>query len=621
MEKIYLNKEEFDSFINKKYWLTEGTGAKKPVKKEFALELKSGYRIGTPVFLSNISKIKVPDISLLPQLKTLYGIPAGLLEVEVSKLKKSPKDKVNKSEEFSIDELKFLALRRGILYAHVWAIKGFDMESVRIGMRYLLTKDKLQLINAWLNELVVAGKYPEIKPPKLSLDSSQYEFQFIGMGVFLRNYFFSGTEIMPAEDRDWLRYKLNNADLSGVPGSFNGFEGILAGYLIALKASNINKCNLDYILEKAAKFNTGDRSLYYGIIVSALFFIGVFESKANFYFFAAASTHLFEAIEKFCYEVVHEDVYVPDFDLCYDEISDAILNSIPNIIEYYRLKNPAIDSYEAVIFSEEHPINNDKNKIILIKPEQSLQLLEHFGQLYKLMDQFKHNLTVTADPDLFNLLQRNGFSVVLRNQSGLIEGKIRLSGEGKVFSDSQLLKRWIKRFFPKTVFIDESNSQKISPHWIFIGDEYKISESDQYFIRKLNYKPESITVFNFSNPLITVKPEVSKSQSKKKVSAELFTKNEIDANLQGSNPLLQSLIEKLFPGVPVRVITKMNQELPWEMVLLGIGTMQDVSFHDCTFFDIRNNKADKDVFEFVLRCFRDLIVLDKEQRYMFMNLN
>lgn len=54
MTTIYLTKEAFNNFINKKYLLLKDSGLKKQVKKEFALELKPGYQSVNPVFLSNI---------------------------------------------------------------------------------------------------------------------------------------------------------------------------------------------------------------------------------------------------------------------------------------------------------------------------------------------------------------------------------------------------------------------------------------------------------------------------------------------------------------------------------------------------------------------------------------
>jgi len=617
MKTIYLTKEEFDNFINKKYLLISKTDSGKTVKKDFAFELKANYQSGNPVFLSNINKIYLPDKQMLPLLKTLYGIPAGLLDIHSFKAKKS--NKVSSAPvELSFEDIKFTALRRGLLFAHVWSIKSFDMESVRIGMKYLLSADKLTLIKSWLNEIAKAGKFPEFKTNKVNIDSTLYDFQFMAMGVFLREYFFPDSKIMPDADRNWLLHHLNHADLSGVTENFKGYECILAGYLIALKASNINKCNIEFVLEKATKFNVDDKISYYGIIFSALFFIGLFESKANLYYFAASSENLFESIEKFSYELIHHEVFAPDFDLCYDEISNAILHPVPNAIRYYHLKNPLIKEMETLTLTEDFTDDNISGKVIVVKPEQSQQLINRYGNTFELMGRFNRNLTVTSDTHLYNLLLQRGMSVVLRNKSGLIEGKMRLTGKENVLVDSPSLRRWVKHFFPKVKLAEQPDEAHILPHWIIISENYQISETDKFLIQKLQYKPQTVTVFNFANqPVITV-PETKKIYNKKKGVLESFLEREKD---NGSNPILQSQLEKLFPECHVNVITKISSESPWEMVLLGIGALQEMSFNNCTFIDTRLYQSDYNAFEIILRCFNDVIVLDKDQRYLFMNLN
>lgn len=554
---------------------------------------------------------------MIPLLKTLYGIPAGLLEVQEYKIK-AGKKKVEHTEELTTDDLKFNALRRGLLYAHVWAIKSFDMESVRIGMNYLLSEDKLAFLKSWLHEIVEAGKFPEFKPEKVNIDSSLYDFQFLAMGVFLRNYFFPDTTSMHPADRNWLINKLNAADLSGATDTFKGYECILAGYLIALKAANFNKCNMEFVIEKAAKFQVADRTMYFGIIASALFFIGIVESKANLYYFAASSEHLFESIEKYSYDLIHHDLYSPDFDICYDKIADAILHPVPNAIRYYQLKNPRIKNLETVMYSEEISNADTKGKVLVINPVQSMELMNQQKNIYSLMGRFSQNLTVTNDPQLFNLLLQRGLSVVMRNHSGLIEGKLRLSGKEKVLVENASLKRWIKRFFPKAIFADQLEETQVKPHWIIICENYHLSGTDQFLIQKMNLKPKSVTVFNFATPPVLTIPETKKNNQKKKGSLELYPERE---NEQGSNPQLQSKFEKLFPETHVNVITKTHRESPWEMVLLGIGALQETSFHDCTFIDTRINNSEENAYEIILRCFYDIIVLDKDQRYLFMNLN
>lgn len=87
------------------------------------------------------------------------------------------------------------------------------------------------------------------------------------------------------------------------------------------------------------------------------------------------------------------------------------------------------------------------------------------------------------------------------------------------------------------------------------------------------------------------------------------------------NALLQSELETLFPEKKCRVITKEEKDSKWEMVLLGIGVLKDCSFEESLWLDMRRRSADKLSYEIILRSFHDVIVYDKDQKYMFMNLN
>ncbi len=622
MKTIYLTRDKFEQFINKKYHVIEGAG--RVVKREFEITLKQEHAAGEVVFLSSVDKIRFPDAGIIPQLKTLYGIPSGLMELNSDKTTGKSVAKNQKNWVLSLNDLMFVALRRAMLYVHAWSIKGFDMESVRLGMSYFLREPVLHLLKNWLPEFVNAGKYPEVKPPKVTLDHTQYDFQFIGMGVLLRNYFFDGLETMPADHREWLLKSLNVANLSNVPEKFAGIEGILAGYLIALKASNLNMCNLDFILDKASKFKISDRSLHYGVIISALFFIGIFDSKANMYFYAASAGELMKRIESFCFEMIFTEVKSPEFGPAYDLISDAILNPIPNVFGFYKLKNPAIANHRLVEFDNQQKIPDDNNIVTLLIPRQAASLLEKSGKLWMSANRGKHQLAVTADETLFGILVQKGLPAVLVNRKGLTEGHFSISKHSEIVADSPLIARWLKRYFPTLKVSNTLLKQPTASHWVIISDEFRIPDDELFFALRMNAKPASVTVFNFANRPMPVKTEVMRTVKKKKGNnAELFETADAVAVSQvnkGSNSQLQAYLEGVVPSVPVRVITRYHQEPPWEMVMLGIGALQDVDFSGTTLFDMRKNKSVDEPFEIVLRCFRDLIVYDKDQRYMFMNL-
>jgi len=624
METIYLNPDEFDSFIEKKYALVQPAHKKPGAKKLYSISVRQliPFEKNNLILLSLVVSITIPDANRIPQLKTLYGIPAGLIHVDTNSIpKKLP---VSKPISLTDKDILYRTFRRSLLYLHVWAIKGMEIDVLRVGIQPLLEPKYLEFLKQWVVSLVSFGKYPEAKKQTSSIDDTVFDKQFIGLGKFLKTYFFPFDEIMDEEHRQWL-FGLREAKITDAPTKFKGIEPLLGGYLIALKASNENKKDLTFIIEKTNKFELKDTNEKYAYIVSALFFIGMFESVADQYFMGASAAGLFVSIERFAFSLVYQSATSNFFDNDYQAIRDSILDPIPNCVAYYKLKNPSIKDSDIFEFNNQSEFEYPQ-KVVLLRPKQSVDFIQKQSAIYPLMDQYRNKLCITNDRGFFESFRKNSIPTVLYEKGGYLSGQFRMKANNGMLATSPGLKRAISMFIkPKKEVITE-NFIGIEKNWLVVLNEYQIDSFEKYLLKRafeVN-KPDSITVFNVATKKVKVEQDTLfekgyRGKSKTENNPFKQTMNNVKVSTY-SNSSLQSDFELMCPDTICRIITKYQTDTPWELVQLGIGALQYIDFNDCSLLDLRLDKSDKSIYEYVLRCFRDVIVYDEYQRYLFLNL-
>jgi len=386
-----------------------------------------------------------------------------------------------------------------------------------------------------------------------------------------------------------------------------------------------------YIIEKTNKFQFNDASQKYACIISALFFVGVFESKADQYFMAASAAGLFASIERFSFSLVFQSEETNAFDYDYTAIRDAILDPVPNCVEYYKLKNPAIQHADVFKFGMEadvvYPV-----KVPILRPNQVVEFITQQQSLYPLMDQYQDKLCVTSDMDFYETLRKNKIAAILYQKDGYLLGQFKIKANAGILATSPALQRAISLFIKPKQAVQSENFNGIAKHWLLVLNEYQLGAFEKYLINRayIANKPKSITVFNTATKKVErINDTLFDKNNKGKASGNSgnfgnYGKSAVAEAMgnefNNSNASLQNEMEQLSPGVTCRIITKYHTDKPWEMVQLGIGALQNVDFKDCSLLDLRNDKSEKEIYEYILRCFRDVIVYDKNQRYMFMNL-
>lgn len=622
MKTIYLTKNDFESFITKKQIAIKKSLFNEAKTKGFSVDLKQDKKITkTPIFISDVKLIKVPNEGLIPQYVSLYGLPYGLFDSSTSiegiknnKLKMSSiKDIV-----YTETERKFVFYRRALLFANAWMLKEYDAQKVKEAIDYIISEKVFDLVDKWVEATIESGKYIETRPHDAHLDDEIYDYQFFGMGTFLRSYFFPDMSKMPLEYSDWLVQKCNKAIVTDAPDKFVGLEPLIAGYLIALKASNMRVADLSFVVNKATKFNFSEQADIFSMIYVSMFFIGLFESKADSYFYASGASSLFETIDLAAWSLANKTSKGIDFSNAFDDFVFAQLNPIENAAKYYSLKNPSIVGKDFVLFSSEID-ELDLEKVYTLMPKDVEDFIYKSKKIEFLSEYMSNKLFITRDREKFESLRYSNIKIAL-----LYNGLIKLSDsvfpyKYDLITDSELIKRWVACYFNKNIELVDNLKNSDETNLVLITDNFQISSLAVYQLKSsLNTNViENITVFNFF--------ENKNEEAKIRKQQDLFDFRDKSKKYQNyvnvrDNSTLQNELEKIFPDKRCHVISKEYRDTPWEMVLLGIGGMRNYDFNNSIIYDLREDNDDKQAYEIVLRCFRDLIVYDKEQRYMFMNL-
>lgn len=617
MNTIYLTGSQFGDFINKKYYNIKDSSFKIGTTKLFAISYNSDSKTNKDVlFFSDINEITIPDKDVIPHLNTHYGIPNGLIKYVQSDKVKYNNIKFD-SVSTPVDEL-YLGIRRALLYATVWTMKKIDSDDVKESIELLLSEKTRDFIYKFSEKIIIGKQYPERKPEVKSLDDQQYDYQFIAMGVFLTNYFFPDLDKMEGIHRDWLLDNCNCGDLMNAPDKFVGFEAIIAGYLIALKASNRGITDIDFVIEKSEKVKVQNRMDKFLMIYAALYFIGLFESKSDRYFFVASASELFKELENIAWLLANGNDFDNKLDNAFEKVKGAIAEPKRNARDYYITKNPAI-KHRTFLEYENSLSSLDEDKVYMIYPEQAVGFLEKSGKLNVVRDFFEDKTIVTNDEDIFNLFTDNSIDIAhIRRGVASLPRTILL--KNKIVSENRKIQRFIQRYFKRDTEVLSMPLDSDFSTLVLMVEDFKFDKFENNVLERINTDAEieNVVVFNFANRESSQK---NKKYKKLKVgSTQLDWINNVTIEKSTGNSGLQSKVETFFKNKNVKIITKYDDSEQWEMVLLGIGALRDVDFNDAQILDFRKMR-NNDAYETVARCFRDIIVFDKNQRYMFMNLS
>lgn len=630
MNTIYITEKEFQEFLQFHYLLIKSGHSKSSTATTVHISCEQLYLCNKKqyLFLSLVKEINLPNEESFPLLKSLYGLPAGILSHRNEAI--GTKTRKIKERSASVEDDLFVVLRRALLFSQVWSIKNMEVELAKKSLVTLLQNQKQQALIMQLVQGVMPSKsFPELKPANLSIDDQVFDFQLFALGRTL-GLCLKGGERMTDEERDWvLGCHLANPD--AIPVLFQPYSSVILGYVLALKAWNAGNYSFEALKRQLSLTLYSSTQQGLEILTASLFFVGLLENVADRYYMTAAASRLFFSLESVAFSLAqHKTIDCKELD-GYDAISVSFMNPIANCVDYYRTKNPRMIQDE--FFEYEYGMaSNYPVKTPVIIPNNIIKFLRETKSAISFQKLLSTHLIITDNESTYASLKSISNNVLYYHPEEGLSGNLSKFdiNNASIYTDCALIGRFAAPMGIKVEALDNLFLLD-KQEWIILTSDFQLNTTQRKLLslfEKRN-KPKRIFVYNFAKQLVeqpamtdlfsTTNYGYKQSQKSKKnnyYADKSVKKNEITHTVAS----LQSEIEQIFPKVKVNVLSKYRNDSPWEVVGLGIGMMQHTRFEDCMLIDVRNSDFMADDFITVTRSFSDIIVYDEQQRYLFLNL-
>lgn len=631
MKTIILDITLFKELYTNRYIILPNISTKKPyAEASFKQTLKiNGDEVA---FFSDLEKIVLPNPDLLPQLKTLYGIPIGIFEI----MPNSGYAKNAKAVRIFETDKTYLTVRNSLLFAATWFEKKEGASAMRDVLDQVFNSDYLSrntLTGRLLLSLVDLRSFPEKIPSQVTLESTRYDYTSNWFGVFLAQSLFSDSDNrMDEAHRRWFfNVKAFNPIKDEIPQKFTLILETIVGYQVACYTRYNGKPAVEDIKEAIRHFGLGDLQQNRALFL-ALMFQGAFEPNAYRYYLTAGGKPLMSYVEKLAYSICRGD------NINTNDLKKNVVDSLKNIedkpfencYQYYSYKNPLIKGKEWFVYNKDASLYPEK--IAIINPKDCTEFVKEVSPIIKVSDVFARYVVVAENRMAYENFAKAGINAVLKEDSQ-IYASINFNG---ISDNLSLLKFDIASKVPS--FISELKqvevSELVKPNkkvWVLLLDQ-DFGNHVGSFLRSL-YKTqpvELIIAVNYtsvhddilepvSNDSILEKIENQNTKVKggRKKAGKITTPTNLDRIAD-----LQSLLERSFPSAIVKVLSQTIGSTPWESITLVSSNLHEYEFHQIQIVDATESKTlIENPSEFVLRCVRDTLVFDKSMRYIAMNLN
>lgn len=635
MKTIYLSLDDFNSFLASYYFVVLPKHLNPKSNNHVHIECSDLAVLNKKsiLFLSKVKSISLPDAKFIPQLRTLYGLPSGLLTSRNENIIfKSRKNKL-KLKEHSSEDLIYQTFRRALLYMQVWSIKEMDISIAEEKFRQIiLSSDKIKnvLLTEIVSNVAKVGGYPQFKPNSMSIDDSVLDYQLFWLGKLISTVLLNG-EKMDAKCREWF-LECDVAQPETTCEFLKPYNSFIIGYVIALKVHNKGKNDIQTLLSQIDKGTYINHPLKLDILSYSLFFIGLIENKADKYYMTTVALGLFELIEKASYDFAFNSKFILEEEIqkSFTSIKETFLNPIENCVNFYKIKNPDLINPLYYRFVEENGKYPDATPVV--QPERVVEFLRHQKMVNSINLLLSDKLLIISNRKLYDSLLFSSYKVLFYDEvSDQIEfNKFAINFKTEIYTDSEKLINSENKFFSKLQKIDEL-MPVTKNEWLLIAGDYKINPAVIEMLRSISLKnyPTRIYVFNFVKPKVTnIQTELfddniqlkNNSKNNKKNNNKFSNSNTNETQPQLNNASLQSELVNVFPFAKVNIVSTIQYESPWEMVNLGIGLLQHTKLCNTTIFETRTQDFNTVDYITIARCFSDIIIYDVNQKYLFLNL-
>lgn len=619
METIYLTYSELQEFLIRRYMIIEKKSLKISKTKNIRLEAQNFVVREKQIllFISQVESIEFPNSETFPQLRTLFGLPAGLLKSR----EENTELKYGKTAlELSKTDNIYLTIRRALLFLIVWGTKNLEIEQVKQFVQNTLpsmTDKQLLLLNEIIDYLSQNSELPEVKPKQESLNDTRFDYQQIWLGKAIGRNLLNGN-LMTVEQRKWfLSIFESNHDISTNP--FDEVTTLIVAYQFVMKVYNDDRMTFTDLLNEINKTNYKNTHTKNEIILFGLIIIGLLQKIADNYFPVAGASKMFCNLEICAFDAAKfktfKDVSITGFD----EMCSAMLQPVENCVKYYQIKNPNIKSKKWWQYNSEEK-GTYPEMLPVIMPKNVIDFLKEYDKVFSFKNFNHKSLIVTSDMNFYNSLL--GADNILYYDGENLKGKVDCwNKEFPLITDNEDVVRDFG-LFAKNIVLNKFILPELENNWIVITSDYKLPIQVEGLICKLikKSKPQQVFVFNFETKLRNNPLDLSKQNEI--FSENIFTTRNSKKTYKSEKTKgdFQAELELLFGFSNIRIVNKPADSSQWEMVNIGINMLQKTPLCTCSILETRMEGNKMQDYEIILRSFSDIIIYDDLQRYMYMNL-
>lgn len=615
MENIYLTYIELQEFLNSKYRIIEKKDFKKTKTKSIVLSVYEllDFEKSKLLFISQIDKLELPDKEFIPVLRTMYGLPSGILFS-----RDEPSTKQNKESNYKVDDLTIIyqGLRRSFLYSLVWGVKQLEISQVDNFFSNILStisESTQNLLNEIVKVLSLQNEIPQIKPSTVSLEDTIEYSQLIWLGKLIGTHLLDGKKMSDTQ-RNWFQNIFTKEhDIKIAP--FLDASSIIIAYQVVMHIYNSDRMDSNSTLDCINSTNYKHSDKKSEIFLYTLFLLGLLNKKADNYFPVAGAAEAFKSLEFNAFKISKTNTFMNLNIDGFSQIQNARLSPIENCVKYYQIKNPDIKGKEWQVYDSTKKLKYPET-LLIVKSADIINFLIETGNVISFRNIIEGSLYITDD-DVFysmrefpNIIYFDGETICSRIESWNIKSRIISD-----ITDEKILKL---PFF-NNLKINKNIVDDLKCNWLLLTRDYIIPNKSLALLGNIlnKYTPEKIIVFNFeSNPAKTTGElfDTKNYKISKKISFAAIDSKDLRKGEY------QAYIERYFKCKNVRIINKPFDGSIWEMVNTGINVLQKTPLHECSIIETRLGDKDHIDYEILVRSFSDVIVYDEDQRYMFMNL-
>lgn len=574
------------------------------------------------LLLSMIRHIQLPDDAYYPQLRSLYGLPAGLFSIKKPRRKEKEKREFEKIPENS--NLTYLFVRRSLLHATVWyikSLKSFKLEQLTVIQNVvssMLDNDE-DLLCEITKDLMGLKFFPKEAPGTVTLSSSQYDYACLWFGRKLSALLFQG-EKMPAEYREWFISLRNFDSLNKIPtpSLFARNLPTIVAYVIVQKAVEQEDCSSENLLRLINMIGL-DGDVRQRVLFISLFYVGLYNSMADHYYFTSNANSLMSILEKaaLLLSVNANENLEQEWTAAFDKLRN--INSFDNCLTYYQTKFPDLNGRAFFEYNKGDKRKKGAEEIIVLPPEACHQFLMDSGRIVDIPQNAMQNVFY-IDSCYTKEFSKFGFQFIGKNKTTFDIFLKKFSTTEPIDIVSMESKESICNSLP---FLSVGNVIPIvdrkSKVWIIqMSSLHGWTPFAQSVLMQAykKIKPELMLFLYFCDGF----PKKEKKRNKA-YSMELIGKTQENPNYGSEMAFLQRNLNNLFPKSHIIFLPYVSDQNIWETVRMGENILSQYDWEDISIIELRSEKNRHEQSSLIPRMVRDVIVYDKNQKYLFMNLN